>query len=228
MSFAPIPASDLLRQVRPLVSAAAQTARAALAHSLLHEGQGREISCRKGCAYCCHAKVLIDVFEGARIYLYLKKLGRWTPTMRARLAAADAQATAHTHAAFMRAKIPCTFLDKKGACAVYPVRPLGCVNTFAAGDPVLCAEVGGSAQMQVLVHDPDSPTQELTRLACVYDLDFWGELRWPAMTLPGAVLTAAARIEGQPLPEIRRVSIVDVGEAGDRLATVFDAVAVHR
>jgi Fe-S-cluster containining protein len=217
-----IPAAQLLRAVRPLVFDTAAEARARLTATF-----GREPSCTSGCVNCCHVKVLAQVAEGARAYLHLKAAGRWSPALEERLRAADATLTARTHRAVLEERIPCVFLDPRGRCRIYPVRPTACAVTFALDDPARCADVDGRSLCQVLIRGPRSMLLQLDALDSVVEEALWqdAEPRFWAMTLPGAVLTAAAQLEGEPLPDVRRVAIRDLLDGGRELPEVFDEVA---
>src|SRR6185369_10724126 len=107
---------ELLRKVRTALYDWTQTVRLAVA-----EHEGAHASCKDGCAYCCYQKVIIDLGQGALIYLYLHD--RWTPALELRLLEADQLLTGATHADWLAQRRPCPFLQEiafgAGRCSIY-------------------------------------------------------------------------------------------------------------
>jgi len=96
------------------------------------------VSCKPGCAHCCHYPLYITVAEGLILYRYLASKGRLTGALRKRLAE-HADVTAFIDpAVWMRSAIPCPLLDDKKHCVGYEGRPQACRMTFSAGDPDKC------------------------------------------------------------------------------------------
>jgi Fe-S-cluster containining protein len=82
----------------------------------------REISCKKGCSFCCHINV--DVTE-----VEVKLIQKYAEERKMEInyeAAADPNRSA------------CPFLSVNGKCSVYKVRPLACRKYFVISDPKLC------------------------------------------------------------------------------------------
>lgn len=77
------------------------------------ENKGIKIECRKGCNHCCHYRVLITEQEAALISEYSGAKQKKPKRARDIFSTPD----------------PCPFL-KKGACSIYPVRPLSCRGFF--------------------------------------------------------------------------------------------------
>jgi len=121
----------LLRRALGGTGAASPAACAEIAHrtfdvSARTDRDAAPLACRKGCAYCCYAAVMITAPEAFR-------LARAVRTDKATPFLARAAATAGMSAAqrFGR-KLPCPLL-KDGLCTVYAARPLSCrrVASFA-------------------------------------------------------------------------------------------------
>jgi hypothetical protein len=91
-----------------------------------------QISCRMGCAHCCHidlhisemeADVLLDYAEENNIPVYVGLL------------------IEQKEAGSGRSKLKnsgCVFLDGENKCKVYPVRPSNCRNYSVVTEPALC------------------------------------------------------------------------------------------
>lgn len=204
-----ISATRLLRHYRRDLFDAHALSRARLEHAL------GELSCSRGCAFCCYAKVVIDLGQGILIYLWLKSTGAWTSALEARLLEAEAAMAPVPHAEWLPRRVPCVFLKEyeygKGICTVYPVRPLACATMFSAGRPADCGETGGKNLVTIHMTDAES----------LHFVELYGSLQQGvdvqeplALTIAGAVLYAHALVEGQPLPEVRRVPIREMQEAG--------------
>jgi hypothetical protein len=197
----------------------------AIARELFAADTGAEVTCRRGCAYCCYAKIVCDAATGALIFMYLYEEGLWTPALVQRLRDADAAMTALPHARWMGERHPCVFLAEteygKGTCMVHAVRPFACASTFAAvPDPKACGVVGGIAQAQVHVHGPAQAIGEIYRriLAVAGEAEAW------LFTLPGAVLYGAAMVQREPFPTLHRISWGEVAAAGNDVVAAFDLI----
>jgi hypothetical protein len=209
------------RDTLDVVSRAAEARAREEAHA-----HGAKLSCTRGCAWCCHQKILTSATEGAVIYVTLRRDGQWTRELSTKLLGADSILTHKTHNAVLTERIPCALLvpgsvPGRGVCSIYPVRPLGCRTWYAiADDPIKCADPNGSG-FAVLVSG--AAVEALTP----YFLSFEAALgtNGAAFTLPGAVLYAAARIEGKPDPGVHRVERAGDGEDAVTYADRFDRVA---
>jgi Fe-S-cluster containining protein len=222
---------ELLRKVRVATFDAAAEARRIAAARAGAAG----LSCGKGCARCCHQKVLVTRAEGVAIALQLRASGNLTSVLLARLALEDAEMTAVTHARWMAERRPCVFLARgarpagEGLCFVHPVRPIGCLSTFSAGDPDQCwvtPPAEGQGQMQVTRMGP--AMHSLLAIHVGVERGFAEDGDGPGCwmtTLPGAVLWAACKLAGREPPPMRAIRIGDGGAAGGDATRVFDEVA---
>ena len=79
---------------------------------------GFNISCTKGCWYCCQLNVLITEVEAKKIVAYLNE----NKTIKL----------------IDRNDSRCPFLNDENACNIYPVRPLICRKTLVSSNPLFC------------------------------------------------------------------------------------------
>lgn len=163
------------------------------------------VTCRPECSYCCYQKILTSPYMGIFIYLYLKREGKWTPELRAKLVQADIDMTARTHKGWLMGRRPCPFLDEKsfgrGVCTVYPVRPEACAVTHSvSGDGALCAVPGGNNLVSVV--DSDAVEPFLIPVMAVQRF-----CKPVVVTLPASVLLAEAAIEKKPVPSVASIPI---------------------
>lgn len=197
------------------------------------EQNDRTITCEMGCAYCCYQKILVGAAEGLAIYGELKSTGGWTPEIQAKLKEADRAMTENDHSVFFDLKIPCAFLDEespgRGKCTVYNSRPIACASTYAmSGDPKNCDKLDNTdsndGQFQIFANSPSVGGFFNAHSHLQHGME--GADQLTLMTLPGAVLWAAAHQEEQPRPVVRRVpyTMEGMGEAIDE----FDSAAIHR
>ena len=127
--------------------------------------KGEQITCRKGCTYCCHHYVTVSLAHGIAIVDFLyrnsKRLRQFVQNYeiwqkqglaiagdidRTRLQAQArhlpvAQVLDQTRplsGRYQSMNIPCPFLDG-GTCYVYDVRPLSCSGHYATTPPTHCA-----------------------------------------------------------------------------------------
>jgi Fe-S-cluster containining protein len=96
------------------------------------------ITCKKGCAYCCHYPFLITIIEGLLLYRWLTSRGRWTPSLRKNLKANRAKTLGLALEIWLLSNIPCPLLEEEDLCIAYEARPLHCRATYSTGDPKLC------------------------------------------------------------------------------------------
>lgn len=92
---------------------------------------GPSITCRKGCNNCCHHPTTVTIAEGLLIYRWLTSHGRWSPSMRKLAQETSDALLGLSYAVWLLSAQPCMFLDKDGACSIYPVRPMQCRTTFS-------------------------------------------------------------------------------------------------
>jgi Fe-S-cluster containining protein len=218
MSDGLISAHTLVRTAGRLLQDLATKTRAQMEKTL-----GKPATCRPNCAFCCYAKIVIDVPQGALIYLYLRP--DWPEGFENELARADRELSAVRHDQWLLKMRPCVLLEEdergQGRCRAYAARPFACAGTFSFdGDPALCARSDGQ-HLAMLDYDAAA----LAPFAEMYG-SLRGDLRLKGdwlMTLPGAILYARAVIEGLPLP---KVSKVDRGKCPEEqgLVRYFDKV----
>ncbi|HSS01660.1 MAG TPA: YkgJ family cysteine cluster protein [Kofleriaceae bacterium] len=85
--------------------------------------------------WCCSKMVIVGLHEGVLIASSLRAAQRDTPELRAELRArAEAMAGA-TPTEWSR---PCAFLDERGRCSVYAVRPRPCGTLYVFSPPEWC------------------------------------------------------------------------------------------
>ena len=131
--------------------------------------EGRQISCRKGCTFCCYHYVSVSLAQGMVIvaHLYQRKdllqqfLDRYeTWREKAESIAEDLdrirnqallsstpmarviQDTRPLSTRYFEANIRCPFLVDD-LCSIYPVRPLACSGHHAVSPPEWCAPDSG-------------------------------------------------------------------------------------
>ncbi len=196
----------LVRRYREMIFDHGAKARAAV------EREQGPVSCRAGCSWCCHSKILIDQGQAIILYLYLKRSGLWTSALERRLAQADEAMTHESHDAWFNRHEPCVFLvasddPMHALCSVYPVRPLACASTFSVRDPIECATLEGETAHWL---DDARPFTEFF-VGLILGA---GETEVLAMTLPGAVLYAHAVLEGLPRPPVHSLPMEVLQERG--------------
>jgi hypothetical protein len=214
--------AGLLRVVKNVNNAGSDTFRRMLAKA------GKKVSCTPGCAYCCYPKIVCSIVDAVPVYLYLHLTDAWTPELQAKLAEADRAMTAATHARYLRERRPCAFLREeefgRGHCSVYPVRPICCVGTFSDRNPPECGDPDATSKLLIVKHEKiDEHMMDIGRSI----LETLRLRRVFLYTFPGAVLTAAALCERQPLPDVHQLEITEDTEPGST-ETRFDEVATTR
>ncbi|MBI5896892.1 MAG: YkgJ family cysteine cluster protein [Desulfobacterales bacterium] len=162
--------------------------------------KGEQITCRKGCTYCCHHYVTVSLAHGIAIVDFLYQHGqrlrefissyeKWHEGGYAIAAGIDherlqAQAshmpvdrvlrdTRPLSAHYLDMNIPCSFLAGD-ICSIYDVRPLSCSGHYAISPPADCAP--NSPQPPTVHHliPQDRDLMQLVRLAdarlAIYEL----------------------------------------------------------
>ena len=110
--------------------------------------QGVSVSCKVGCANCCHHPFLVTVPEGLLLYRSLVAHGNWTASMRQRIEQTRNKTLGLDFRVWLLSNIPCPLLvDRK--CSAYGARPLHCRATFSRGVPEMCHphELGGGTDL---------------------------------------------------------------------------------
>lgn len=124
--------------VARMTAAVARCAEEALQNHPLPAGEAA-IACRAGCGTCCAVHVAVLFPEALAIASWLREhasrelaagLGERIDRLAARLRWVDAEERRHLD-------VPCGFLDARGSCGIYPVRPLTC-RSISSTDPESC------------------------------------------------------------------------------------------
>jgi len=116
---------------RPHVAQAALGAMAKsdklLRHHLEVVSEPQPIACHSGCHWCCHMKVSLTAPE---IFALVDYLASQPEPLRTSIATRAAELSRDPRIfsadAKVEARIPCAMLSERGACQVYPARPLAC------------------------------------------------------------------------------------------------------
>lgn len=154
---------EFCRKYAASLDTARENAHRSLQASLAAEG--RQITCRKECTFCCHHYVSVSLAQGMVIvaYLYrhkdllqqfLDRYEEWREKAAAipgeidgirNRALASSAPMAHVirdtrplSTRYFMANIRCPFLVD-GLCSIYPVRPLACSGHHAVSPPEWCA-----------------------------------------------------------------------------------------
>ncbi len=184
-----------------------------------------KLSCHKGCAFCCYQKILVNVPDGALMYLHLKATEQWTAALQQRLVEADREMTHVPHGEWLPLRRACVMLKEQtfgcGTCRIYPVRPLACAAEFSVLEPANCATPGGS---NVIGFRNDDMIEFFAHLDQSI-MEALGEAN-EALTLPGAVLLAHAILEELPRPAVHSVSMDVVHAATKAAGSAFDETAL--
>lgn len=94
---------------------------------------GINISCKKGCAYCCHLFVATSQKEAAIILAYCLE-----HDLQIDYEYLKHQATFTEDNFAIQDKSACVFLDENNTCKIYEVRPIACRKYQVASEPELC------------------------------------------------------------------------------------------
>lgn len=94
-------------------------------------GWDEEISCKKGCSFCCHDEINITDWEAIRILNHIEEYKPDLELLKKQNEAEDFR------------KLPwvdqkCSLLNKDGTCSIYENRPLICRTHNSTDDPQLC------------------------------------------------------------------------------------------
>lgn len=95
------------------------------------------VMCAPGCAHCCLYPVYMTVLEAVPLYTELRDRGRWTSSLRAKLAAHADSTLGLAPQVWILSLIPCPLLDKN-RCMAHTARPLSCRATYSTSDPLRC------------------------------------------------------------------------------------------
>lgn len=92
-----------------------------------------QISCKKGCAFCCHIRVSATPLEADAIVKYCKANNIPINTDRLK-----EQEKLGTEEYMFSPHKKCVFLTDDNLCSIYPVRPMACRTYFVTNDPADC------------------------------------------------------------------------------------------
>lgn len=102
------------------------------------------VSCKKGCAHCCHLFVMCTHEEADLIYKVAKK--RNIPLSRKRLEYQARFKNPGDYFTRFGKRTKCVFLNDKNECMIYEHRPISCRKYLALSPPEKCLpdESGGT------------------------------------------------------------------------------------
>lgn len=92
-----------------------------------------KISCKKGCAYCCHINVDMTKVEGDLIKVYCEEKNI---EINYEMLELQKKLTINERSASVNSA--CVFLDDNNTCKIYDVRPMACRNYMVVNDPDKC------------------------------------------------------------------------------------------
>ena len=97
------------------------------------------MACGPGCAACCTVNVTVLLPEAIAIAAYLEEVlgSAELELVTIRTAEAASRVRWMDDDERIRAAVPCPFLDRRGWCAIHPVRPLTC-RALSSTDPEQC------------------------------------------------------------------------------------------
>ena len=144
------------------------------------EGEGRMISCQKGCSACCSQPVPVAEFEAYNIAEVVVRLPEprrteviekfdaavahfarigWFEKFN-KFSSLEEEGFSEVLLEYMREDVPCPFL-LDGACSIYEDRPLVCREYLVTNPPENCADPN-SENLRV-IKIPIAPSQNLLR-----------------------------------------------------------------
>lgn len=157
------------------------------------KGQGLELTCRRGCHYCCRCAFVCSLPEGMLIARYL--LAYHQDLM------SELTDKMFVHQSMQERLGPdgwwaeqenCALLTEAGECLVYPVRPINCRVHLAITEPELCLKGGGK------ILDPDKAMEARDKLAIAFTKAMTDEEKMLAAVLPCTIGKGlAALLTGQ-------------------------------
>ncbi|OHX37344.1 hypothetical protein BJL95_20545 [Methylomonas sp. LWB] len=154
------------------------------------------IACDKGCATCCTLRVTATAPEVLLIARYI----RWTASQNSELgladllAKADRQTAGLDEAARVKLRRACPFI-RRGACAIYQVRPLAC-RGHASYDRQACVDAFAGRADRVPISEPHRTFRGLIQNAMQSALRDAG-YAWELYELNRAVMMALGDADSQ-------------------------------
>lgn len=104
---------------------------------LTEKQEGKVVSCRKGCAHCCHIQVAATEWEVETILEYMKHKGmEFEESDIQKLERLSLVKDDHEY--MVHPDRRCVFLGDDNMCQIYEVRPSACRNYYVFSDPEDC------------------------------------------------------------------------------------------
>jgi len=133
---------------------------------ILTEG-GPEVACHEGCAACCTLRVVATAPEVLLAARYIRAadpiLKKSGIDLRARLAEADAVTRGHGQGERIAIRRRCPYIHR-GACVIYPARPLAC-RAHVSYDKKACVEAAAGRRDEVPFSPPHMTVRSLVQNA---------------------------------------------------------------
>ena len=111
-----------------------------LQQEALSDLQDKEISCKKGCGYCCHIHVDVTSHEAEVILERCKEEGISIDWLRLKKQSIRNLDTWKNLSMKYRR---CVFLSDDNQCKIYSFRPATCRNMLSMDDPIKCKNYDG-------------------------------------------------------------------------------------
>jgi Fe-S-cluster containining protein len=144
-------------------------------------GEKLQLSCKRGCNYCCRCAFVCSLPEGMLIARYLLVFhADLLPELTPRLFVQESMQEELGADGWWQEQEDCALL-RDVDCLVYPVRPANCRAHLAITDPELCR--AGKAK----ILDPDKAMQARDKLATAFVKALTGQERMVAAVLPCAI-----------------------------------------
>ena len=116
------------------------------------ELEGREISCKKGCGYCCYLHVDVTAHEAEVILERCKEEGISIDWLRVKKQSIRGYTTWGNLS--MKHK-RCVFLSDDNQCKIYSFRPAKCRLMLSVDDPIKCKDDDGG-HVNFFAHHPET------------------------------------------------------------------------
>ena len=139
----PIPGKELYENVlraRAKILAAPRELKLQTAHKYMdveNEASGvpQKSSCKAGCSFCCHQRIMVIEEEIDLILSEIKKRNMKLDMDRLKK---QSKLNKNEYFAAKNKDTKCVFLQENGQCGIYEVRPSSCRNYFVQSDPKYC------------------------------------------------------------------------------------------
>jgi Fe-S-cluster containining protein len=110
------------------------------------------VSCKAGCANCCHLLVLTSKLEaeamkeyvsshftGEQLSEFKEKIDKYKEILSSIIANSGGSFSKESTYTYLSSRIPCAFLDKNNCCSIYEARPFICRKYLVFDNPEVCA-----------------------------------------------------------------------------------------